>query len=94
MTKLSEAESAAADAMIAKAGLTRSGWLRDLVLAAGQVPAPSSPARTGRLRATGDPPVTGAAKPRRCPHPGLARSAGGWCDPCGVKVLPGGLLPD
>ena len=34
------------------------------------------------------------AAPRpRCPHPGLPRSAGGWCTGCQVTLEPGGYLP-
>ena len=34
------------------------------------------------------------AAPRpRCPHPGLPRSAGGWCKGCQVTLEPGGYLP-
>ena len=39
------------------------------------------------------PPARRAAARPRCPHPGLPRSAGGWCKGCQVTLEPGGYLP-
>ena len=107
MTKLSEAESAAAVALAAAAGQTRSEWLRALIAAkvaeadgtrafVAEVEAQNARIRRddaqARKRSRSPAAQPGGTKPRRCPHPGT-RSTGGWCAPCGVRVLPGGLLP-
>jgi len=110
--RLSDAELADAQSVIAGSGHTASEWLRRLVLAAisnGREPgtsraprpralAPSrraAPAAAGLARERARDQradETPVAAPRRCPHPGT-RVTGGYCSPCGVKVLPGGLLP-